>query len=333
MKKVLAAIIVCVFAWTSGLWAQSAGPAQTQAQKKRIAIMDFDYHTVQSNASAIFGTNVDVGQGIADLLVDELVKNGTYSVIERQQIDKVLNEQNFSNSDRADPASAAKIGKLLGVDAIIVGSITEFGNETKNVGVGGGGWTWHGLGTGGFGHHNSKAIVAVTARIVNINTGEILASEDGKGESSRSSTSMAGFGGGWGGAGGGQVNFGSSDFQQTIIGEAVKAATDQLATALEGDASKVTTPTISVSGVVAAVVNGQVVLNVGSGAGLRVGDTLTIERVTMTIKDPTTGKVLRQMTTPLGEVQVTNVDAVSAVCKILSGSDFKVDDLAKTAVH
>ncbi|HTW45622.1 MAG TPA: CsgG/HfaB family protein [Acidobacteriaceae bacterium] len=333
MKKVLAAMIVCAFAWTSGLWAQNAAPAQTQGRKIRIAVMDFDYHTVQTNASAIFGTNVDVGQGIADLLVDDLVKNGMYSVIERQQIDKILTEQNFSNSNRADPASAAKIGKMLGVDAIIVGSVTEFGNETKNVGVGGGGWNWHGVGAGGFGHHKSKAIVGVTARIVNIDTGEILASEDGKGESSRSSTSMGGFGGGWGGGGGGHVNFGSSDFQQTIIGEAVKAATDQLATGLEGDASKVTVRTISVNGVVAAVVNGQVVLNVGSGAGLHVGDKLTIERATMTIKDPTTGKVIRQMTSPIGEVQATSVDAVSAVCNILSGSDFKVGDLAQTTTQ
>ena len=60
------------------------------------------------------------------------MQDGTYSVIERKALDKILAEQNFSNSDRANPASAAKIGKLLGVDAIIVGSITEFGNETKN---------------------------------------------------------------------------------------------------------------------------------------------------------------------------------------------------------
>ena len=40
-------------------------------------------------------------------------------------------------SDRANPTSAARIGKLLGVDAIIVGSITQFGQETKNTKVGG----------------------------------------------------------------------------------------------------------------------------------------------------------------------------------------------------
>ena len=90
---------------------------------------------------------MDVGKGITDLLVTYLVKDGSYSVIERKALDKIMAEQNFSNSDRADPNSAAKIGKLLGVDAIIVGSITQFGNDTKNTGVGG-----VGAGLGKLGH-------------------------------------------------------------------------------------------------------------------------------------------------------------------------------------
>src|SRR5436309_11496604 len=146
--------------------------AQTAGKRRpRIAIMDFDYATVQTYSSAVFGTNVDVGKGIADLLVTDLVKDGTYSVIERKQLDKILAEQNFSNSDRANATSAAKIGKLLGVDAIIVGSITQFGNETKNTNIGGAGGALGGFGLGGFGHKKSKAIVALTARIVDIDTG------------------------------------------------------------------------------------------------------------------------------------------------------------------
>ena len=103
-----------------------------------------------ATSQAIFGQNIDVGKGVTDLLVTMLVKDGTYSVIERKALDKILAEQNFSNSDRADPTSAAKIGKLLGVDAIIVGSITQFGNDTKNTGVGGVGAGLGKVGLGGF---------------------------------------------------------------------------------------------------------------------------------------------------------------------------------------
>ena len=82
------------------LLAAALSPAQ---QKKRVAVMNFDYATVQNSVSAIFGANQDIGKGIADLLVDKLVNDGTYSVIERKALDKIIAEQNFSNSDRVDP--------------------------------------------------------------------------------------------------------------------------------------------------------------------------------------------------------------------------------------
>ena len=72
------------------------------------------------------------------MLVDKLVNDGQYSVIERKELDKILAEQNFSNSDRADPNSAAKIARILGVQSIIIGSITQFGRDDKSTGIGGG---------------------------------------------------------------------------------------------------------------------------------------------------------------------------------------------------
>lgn len=316
-------------------WALAV-PAQSQSaptRRPRIAILDFDYGTVQSASSAMFGTNVDVGQGISDLLVTGLVKDGTYSVIERKALDKILAEQNFSNSDRANPASAAKIGKLLGVDAIIEGSITEFGNETKKQNIGGGGGNWHGYGLGGFGHSNTKANVAITARVINIDTGEILAVADGTGQSSRSSTSMLGSGGNWDGWGGGHADFGSSNFQSTIIGEATKAAVDQLTTNLVSQSPKVAVRTVTVEGVVAAVDGGQIILNVGGKAGLKVGDQLEVVRVTKEIKDPTTGNILRRLTTTVGVVKATDVDDVSAICSPVSGSGFQTGDRVKTVTQ
>jgi curli biogenesis system outer membrane secretion channel CsgG len=309
------------------------GPASAQgapARKPRIAVMDFDYGTVRSYASAYFGSDIDVGKGIADLLVTGLVKDGSYSVIERKALDKILSEQNFSNSNRADPTSAAKIGKLLGVDAILVGSITEFGNETKKTGLGGAGGNWGGYGLGGFGHSKSAANVGIDARLVNVDTGEIMAVAEGKGTSSRSSTSMNGGGGSWHGFGAGHADFGSSDFQNTIVGEATKNAVDQLTKDLVTDVSKVGVRTITVEGLVAAVDGGQVILNVGGKAGVKVGDQLNVMRVTREIKDPATGAVIRRLTTNVGVVKATDVDDASAVCAPVSGSDFKVGDAVKS---
>ena len=295
--------------------------------------MDFDYATVHSNTAALFGQDIDVGKGISDLLVTYLVKDGSYSVIERKALDKIMAEQNFSNSDRANPTSAAKIGKLLGVDAIVVGSITQFGNETKNMNLGGAGGALGGFGLGGFGHKKSKAIVAVTARMVDIDTGEILAVAEGKGESQRESTSLLGGGGNWHGFGGGNADFGSSDFQQTILGEAVKAAVEQTSSGVIAGKDKLVTRTVVVDGLIAAVDGGQIVLNVGGKAGLKVGDQLNVERVTREIKDPSSGKVIRRMSTTVGVIKITDVDDISSVATTVSGTGFKTGDAVKTVTQ
>jgi len=303
------------------------------ARKKRVAVFDFEYGTVHSHVSALFGSDVDVGRGIADLIVKRLVQDGTYSVIERKALDKILAEQNFSTSDRANPASAARIGKILGLDAIIIGSITQFGGETKETKVGGAGAGIGGFGIGGFGKKKTKAIVSVDARMVDIDTAEILHVAEGKGESKRESTSLIGGGGGWGGWGAGGVDFSTKGFEETIIGEAVKAAVDQLSTGLVAGNTRLQTRTIVVEGLVAAVESGLVILNVGAKTGLKVGDQLSVERVTREIKDPATGQVIRRMTSKLGVIEVTEIDDVSAVCKIISGTDFKVGDMVKTVTQ
>jgi curli biogenesis system outer membrane secretion channel CsgG len=302
-------------------------------RKKRVAVFDFDYATVMTNSAAVFGSNVDIGKGMCDLLVKHLVQDGTYSVLERKAMDKILAEQNFSNSDRANPNSAAKIGKLLGADAIIVGSITQFGNETDTKKVGGAGGGFGGFGIGGFSHKKSKAIVNVDARIVDIDTAEILAVAEGHGESSRESTSLLGGGGNWHGFGAGAVDFSSSDFQNTIIGEAVAAAMKQMSSGVIAGNAKLQTRTIIVEGLIAAVEGGQIVLNVGAKAGLKVGDQLNVGRVTKEIKDPSTGKVLRRMSTNIGVIRITDVDDVSAVAEAVSGTGFKVGDAVKTVTQ
>jgi curli biogenesis system outer membrane secretion channel CsgG len=321
----------------STLAAQTAAP-----QKRKVTVMDFGYATVKTQVAAIFGTDVDVGQGISDQLVMQLVNGGDYRVIERQALEKVLKEQNFSNSDRADPATAAKIGGVLGVDAIIIGDVTTFGRDDKHVGVGGGGNSgWGGkFGVGAVGQNTNKAVVEVTARVVDVNTGEILASVTGHGEAQRKGMSLGGGGGNswWngGGAGGGHVDFGSSNFQETIIGQAVKGAVTDVATSLDTKAASLPAPTAKpvpaaapISGLVADASTKDVIINVGSQAGVKVGDKLAVARIVRVVKDPTTGKPLRSIEDPVGELTITSVDASSAVGTFSGAGTPKVGDSVK----
>lgn len=171
MRAKLFAGLVATFA-LAGLSAPAA--AQAKPTRVAVAVMDFDYGTLDH----WWGT-YDIGKGMADQVVDGLVNDGTFRVIERKKLDTVLAEQDFSKSDRADPSAAklSKLGKVLGVKYIIAGSITRFSTEKRGAGV-----RVKGVGLGG---GKAKSIVSLTARMIDTTTGEIVLSAKGEGDSNK----------------------------------------------------------------------------------------------------------------------------------------------------
>ena len=317
------------FAITLALSAALAASAVAQP-KRRVAVMNFDYATVRSSVAAVYGTDQDIGKGIADLIVENLVQSGKYSVIERKAIDKIMAEQNFSNSDRVDANSAAKIGRILGVDAIIMGSITQFGRDDQSKGVAGGAMDRLGgrFGLGGVRRTQAKAVVGVSARMVNTDTAEILATAKGVGQSSRSGTSLLGAGGGQI-VGGGAADMTSKNFANTILGEAVNNAVVQLCGQLDYSAAKLPAKVFVLQGLVADASGGQLVINIGSRAGVKVGDRLQVRRKIRDVKDPETGKVIRSIENSLGEVTITEVDERSSVGQY-NGAPARAGDVVRS---
>ena len=290
---------------------QISALAHAQAPRKlRVAVLDFDYAAVWAQTSALFGSSIDVGRGISDLLTTDLMKDGTFSVVRQEDLEKSMAEQDFSDSDRNDPASAAKLGRLLGADAIIIGAVTQFdtGDQTDNSAAD---------------QPVLKTHFRVEARIINVDSGQIQGVAEGAGESSGSSTVLSG---GWHGWASGNVNFASNDFQQTVMGKAIKSAVDQLSVNLAANAPKVLRTVTNLEGVVASVDGSQVILNIGTGAGIMSGDLLEVFRIAKEIKDPATGEVIRRITSTVGIVKATDVDAKSAVCTVVSGSGFQEGD-------
>jgi curli biogenesis system outer membrane secretion channel CsgG len=320
----------CLAAIATVLLFSALIPTAAAQHKKRVAVLNFDYATVQSSVSAVFGTNVDVGKGISDLLVQQLVTDAKYSLIERNAIDKILNEQNFANSDRVDSSTAAKIGKILGVDAVIMGSITQFGRDDQNKTYGGGVASLSKFGLGGVQKREAKAVVGITARLVDTTTAEILAAVTGTGESTRKGTSLVGAGGGGGNGAGGGYDMTSKNFGETILGEAVHAAVTQMATQLDAKAEALPARKVEFTGLVADVSGGTIILNIGRSSGVQVGDTVDISRPVRTVKDPTTGKVIKTITNQMGTATITEVDADSATANYSGSSPAKVGDAVKS---
>src|SRR5262249_39208282 len=152
-------------------------------------------------------------------------------------------------------------------DAIIVGSITKFGRDDKSKSYGGLGVGPRAIAGLGVKKNEAKAVCAITARLVDTSTGEILASVTGEGESTRSGSSLIGGGAGSGGGAAGAFDTHASNFGQTLLGEAVTNAVGDVGTKLDNSAANVPTKKVDVSGIVADVSGSTLIINVGSKTG------------------------------------------------------------------
>jgi curli biogenesis system outer membrane secretion channel CsgG len=179
--------------------------------KKRIVVMDFDYGTTNSYYSSYRG--VGAAKGISELLINELVNNGTYTVVDRSKLDQALKQENRTGS--MDAGTAAEIGKKLGVDAVLIGTITKFNIDKQS-----GGGSFMGIGGGS---QKTKATVQIDVRLIGTASGDILATAKAVGEADQSDSniSVMGLGG----------NSGSSN-EDGLLSAAVDKAVGQMVTKL-----------------------------------------------------------------------------------------------------
>jgi curli biogenesis system outer membrane secretion channel CsgG len=143
---------------TSQSTSQSTQVAQSQPQQKmRIAVLDFDYSSTGQNW--VWWGGGAPSRGVSDMLTNKLVEGGSYSVIERSRIDDIIAEQNLGDSGRISANTAAQLGRILGVDAVVIGSVTRY-----NLTEGSNGVNVLGFGAGG---RRDRAEVQLTVRLVN----------------------------------------------------------------------------------------------------------------------------------------------------------------------
>lgn len=297
--------IVCLSSFTS------------EAAKAKVAVLDFEFGTI---ADRWWPHDWDIGKGICDMMVTQLVKDGTYSVIERRKIEAVLNEQKFGASGLVNASTAAQIGKILGVKYVIIGSITQFSIENKDVGLG---FITQKFGFGDAGVSNAVAAVYIDARMIDTTTAEIVAVGEGKAEESRSGVKLGG--GSYKGFGG--LSFGSSNFSSTILGQATRKSVVDVVKQLSGkggDGGNTAEGSKS-GGVVKTKVadtdvsTKSVYLTAGSGEGVTVGQVFNIQKVKKEIKDPETGDVIKKVVETIAEITITEVESKSSTGTIIKG--------------
>src|SRR5579871_6885792 len=258
-SRLLIALVACA----------ALAPAQT---KKAMIIDDFDYSAVMTSVQAIFGTQMNIGQGIQAMLVKRVAEGGKFTIVERKKIGAVMKEQDFNASNRVKQGSGARVGQIRGADLSLAGDIVVFGRDDRKTSAGVGAGVF-GAGGGAIGGSKGefKAVVVLDYRIIDEETSEVVGSGEARGESKRTSKGFgaAMFAGGVGVGGGYSMT--SSNFGETIIGEATMDAVNKLAENInsanlnggaEGRENDLDARVADVNGA-------SITINAGNAAGLR----------------------------------------------------------------
>ncbi|HYN19996.1 MAG TPA: CsgG/HfaB family protein [Thermoanaerobaculia bacterium] len=182
MKRILSlalcAALLCVFALTL------TASAADKSTKPRLAVIEF-----KNKADNQYWWHGGA-EAMQDVFVTELVKSGQFRVVEREQLAALMQEKGLALSGDVDPSTAVKMGKLLGVNYLLTGAVTEYGITDKG---------GHGSGIGrlpGFSAGKRNFVAAVNARLIDTSTGEIVWADEATATESSVKVSVGGFGGG-----------------------------------------------------------------------------------------------------------------------------------------
>lgn len=234
--------------------------------KRRIGVVDFENKTSYGQR---------LGTAASDILVTELAKTGRFVVVERDKLNKLLDEQKLQSSGVIDPKTVVQVGKVLGLNAIVTGAVSEFGVKTEG--------SEYLL----VQSKRQTAEVTVDIRLVDAETGQVVYADSGKGTAKSGKGSVLGLGTRGG-------------YDETLEGKALRAAIVEFTDNIVGQVSKKPW-----SCRIAAVRGDVVYLNAGPLMGVEPGLKLDCFHLGKGITDPTTGLVLGYEEVPLGRLRVT----------------------------
>jgi curli biogenesis system outer membrane secretion channel CsgG len=252
--------------------------------KRKIAIGRFTNET-RYGRTFLRDDDLDpLGKQVSDMLSNRLVVSNKFLVFERYDLGKIKQEQEILGK-----------GNLVGVDTLIVGSLTEFGRSTT--------------GKSGFfsGTKLQKAHAKVEMRLVDVHTGQAFFSATGSGEATTESGQIAGFGS--------KASY-DATLNDKAIASAISDVIGELVEKLEERPWRTD---------ILKIQKGNIFLSGGKRQGLKVGDKLSVMRKNETIKSKQSGFNIELPPTPIGTVQIVSFfgDSESnegSIAKIVSGS-------------
>ncbi|MHB0996232.1 MAG: CsgG/HfaB family protein [Elusimicrobiales bacterium] len=266
--------------------------------KRRIGVVEFE------NKSA-YGQG-RLGGAASDILVTELVKSGKFIVVERDRLNKIMEEQKFQSQGMIDAQTAVKIGQVLGLEAIVVGSVSQFGVKKEG---------------SDYLLAQSKqqvAEVSVDLRLIDVQSGQVILADSGKGTAKSKKSSFLGMGT-------------KGGYDETLEGEALRGALVQFVTNIASQLNKK-----AWSCMVADAYNDELYLNAGQDSGVQPGLKLDCFRQGAEIRDPRSNLVIGHREEYIGRAVVERYCGEGGDCAVArvqkgGGASARAKDVCRLA--
>jgi len=263
--------------------------------KLRVGVVNFQNKT----PSRVLG----IGEAAADILGTILQKTDRFIVVPQQDIDSILSQQKMGATGIINPDTAAKMGEVMGLNAIVTGAVTAYSEAEE--------------GTDFIVGKSKKQIARVTVdyRIVDTSTGVQLMADSGAGIYEKKVTTVLGAGG--------KASY-DPDLRDGALRDALSTAMVNMMKSLGKR---------KWNGRVAQVEGNSLYINAGQKSGLNVGDKIDVFRPGKDIIDPVTKQKLGTTENKIGQAIIQQNDlgdqADLSIATPMSGMGFKPGDIVK----
>ena len=254
--------------------------------KRKVAIARFSNETQYAKGLFYSKDNDPLGKQAVDILSTKLASTNKFILLERQDLDKILEELEITGND-----SYQKVG----ADYLIIGSITEFGR--KNIGD-----------VNAFSRSKTQTVQAgVSIRLVDVTTGQIIYSEEAKGEAVTTNKTVMGLGE-------------RTDFDATLSDKAISVAISKLVENIINNCMDRPWKSYFLS-----YDDDGIIISGGSSQGLLVGDTFEVFEKGKKVKNPQTGMFMELPGKPVGSIKIDfsggdSVENEFSVVTLIEGS-------------
>lgn len=242
--------------------------------KRKVAIARFTNETQYAKGLFYNKANDPIAKQAFDILSTKLTSSGKFLLLERGDIEKIKDEYKVTG----DSSTNQKIG----ADYIILGSVTEFGR--KELGQ-----------SKVFSTSKTQTVQAgVSLRLVEVSTGLVIYSEEGKGEASAVAKTTMGLGA-------------TADYDQTLADKAISVAISKLVENIIQNCSNKPWKSYFL-----AYDEGAIIVSGGKSQGLKVGNTFVVFEKGRSIKNPQTGIIIELPGKIVGKVKIDSMAGETA---------------------